>query len=187
MKLILFIFTLFLLSACSSNKGGVYWCGDHPCINKKEKEAYFQKNMIVEKRNFKKEKSKNKNDLEQNIEQAKIKEKKRVLSEKDLLKEAKLNEKQRLKNEKRMLKEAKIREKELLKEEKKLEKKVKNDEKVYSKVSKEKKNIEKDKVINVDLGVVSAKASVSKFTKMKQKIYSKNSSRSYPDINNIPN
>ena len=38
---------------------GVYWCGDHPCINKKEKEAYFKKNMIVEKRNLKKEKSKN--------------------------------------------------------------------------------------------------------------------------------
>ena len=166
MKLILFIFTLFLLNACSSNNSGVYWCGDHPCINKKEKEAYFKKYMIVEKRNLKKEKSKNKNDLEQNIEQAKVKEKKRVISEKDLLKESKLNEKQRLKNEKRMLKEAKIREKELLKEEKKLENKVKNDEKIYSKVITKNKNIENDKVINVDLGVISAKVNVSKFTKM---------------------
>ena len=40
---------------CSAGKG-VYWCGDHPCINKKEKEAYFKKTMIVEVRNYNKDK-----------------------------------------------------------------------------------------------------------------------------------
>ena len=34
-----------IIVGCSSSKG-VYWCGDHPCINKKEREAYFKKNMI---------------------------------------------------------------------------------------------------------------------------------------------
>ena len=38
-----------LLFSCSNNKS-VYWCGDHACINKKEKESFFKKTMIVEKR-----------------------------------------------------------------------------------------------------------------------------------------
>ena len=44
--IIILIFSFFLIS-CSSRKT-VYWCGDHACINKKEKEAYFKKTMIVE-------------------------------------------------------------------------------------------------------------------------------------------
>ena len=39
------IFILFF--GCSNNKT-VYWCGDHACVSKKEKEAYFKKTMIVE-------------------------------------------------------------------------------------------------------------------------------------------
>ena len=42
-----------MIISCSTNKG-VYWCGDHPCINKKEKEAFFEKNMIVEIKDLKK-------------------------------------------------------------------------------------------------------------------------------------
>ena len=38
---------LFALVSCSSNKQ-VFWCGDHECVNKSEKEEYFKKNMIVE-------------------------------------------------------------------------------------------------------------------------------------------
>ena len=44
--------------SCTNNKG-VYWCGDHPCINKEEKEAYFKKTMIVEVKNYNKDKNKN--------------------------------------------------------------------------------------------------------------------------------
>ena len=40
MKNLFFIFILFMVVACNNNKI-VYWCGDHPCINKKEKEALF--------------------------------------------------------------------------------------------------------------------------------------------------
>ena len=47
MKLIFFLIISFLFISCTSNKG-VYWCGDHPCINKKERQAYFKKTMIVE-------------------------------------------------------------------------------------------------------------------------------------------
>ena len=44
--LILLIFSLLLFS-CSNGKR-VYWCGDHACINNKEKESYFKKTMVVE-------------------------------------------------------------------------------------------------------------------------------------------
>ena len=37
---------MLLTTSCGSNKD-VYWCGDHPCLNNKEKKAYF-KNVIVE-------------------------------------------------------------------------------------------------------------------------------------------
>ena len=47
MKTCLFLSIFFFIISCASTKS-VYWCGDHPCINKKEKEAYFKKTMIVE-------------------------------------------------------------------------------------------------------------------------------------------
>ena len=59
MSKILILLIILLITACSTNKG-VYWCGDHPCINKKEKEAYFKKTMIVEVRNFDKKNIKKK-------------------------------------------------------------------------------------------------------------------------------
>ena len=54
MKYIKLVFFCLLLFNCTSNKT-VYWCGDHPCINNKEKKAFFEKNMIVEKRELNKE------------------------------------------------------------------------------------------------------------------------------------
>ena len=53
MKKFFFLIVFFFVLSCSTNKG-VYWCGDHPCINKKEKEAYFEKTMIVEVKNYNK-------------------------------------------------------------------------------------------------------------------------------------
>ena len=41
------LFFLFILLSCTSNKE-VFWCGDHACVNKTEKEEYFKKNMIIE-------------------------------------------------------------------------------------------------------------------------------------------
>ena len=45
-KLLLLVLFLFIYS-CTGNKT-VFWCGDHACINKKEKEAYFKKTLTVE-------------------------------------------------------------------------------------------------------------------------------------------
>ena len=38
-KYLLFFIYIFIIS-CAVNDG-VYWCGDHPCINKKEKEELY--------------------------------------------------------------------------------------------------------------------------------------------------
>ena len=47
MRFIFFIFVLFIISSCAKNEV-VYWCGDHPCVNNKERIAYFKKTMVVE-------------------------------------------------------------------------------------------------------------------------------------------
>ena len=54
MKILFFLLSIFLLFSCSTKKEGVFWCGDHQCINKVEREAYFKKHMIVERKIIKK-------------------------------------------------------------------------------------------------------------------------------------
>ena len=76
MKNSFLLFLAFLLIGCSSSKG-VYWCGDHPCIDKNEKEAYFKKTMIVEVRSLEKYNKKEKTEIEQITKQARLKEKER--------------------------------------------------------------------------------------------------------------
>ena len=62
MKNLFLICILFMIISCSSNKS-VYWCGDHACINKKEKKSYFKKTMIVEIKNLKNKNYKNNSDV----------------------------------------------------------------------------------------------------------------------------
>ena len=47
MRFFLFIIFLFLLS-CSNKVTQVYICGDHPCVNKKERKEYFDNNISIE-------------------------------------------------------------------------------------------------------------------------------------------
>ena len=68
MKKFFFLFIILLIANCSNTKN-VYWCGDHPCINKKEKEAYFKKTMIVEIKDSKNTKHKSKSDIENILQQ----------------------------------------------------------------------------------------------------------------------
>ena len=87
MKNYLFLCVFFLIFSCTNNKS-VYWCGDHPCINNKEKEAYFKKTMIVEVRELKKENNKDISEFGKLLKQAQVDEKKRIMSEKELRKQA---------------------------------------------------------------------------------------------------
>ena len=83
-KKIYFLF-LFFIIACANNQG-VYWCGDHPCINNKEKEAYFKKTMIVEVISDSNKINKKDSEMEILLNQAKVDQKKRILNQKILTK-----------------------------------------------------------------------------------------------------
>ena len=128
MKNLFYLILFFLIIGCSTNKV-VYWCGDHPCINKKEKEAYFTKTMVVEMKELKKTNINNNSEIEKIMQQAKLEEKRRIETEKDLAKQIKKEEKQRIKQEKDLAKQAKLDEKRRIKEEKNLAKQIQKDEK----------------------------------------------------------
>ena len=183
-KYLLFFIFIFNIS-CSVNDG-VYWCGDHPCINKKEKEAYFKKTMIVEMRNYDKNKMKSDSEIEKLLNQAKLDEKKRILTEKELVKKTK-------KEEKELAKQLRLEEKKIIKEEKELAKQLKLDEKKRIKeknkirkvVKLEKKKSNKKKMIKVVSRAENLEISSHKFEGLVKKIMERNSSRPYPEINDI--
>ena len=202
-----FIAAIFVIitTSCSTNKN-VYWCGDHPCINNKEKEAYFKKTMIVEIRELKKDTFKKKTDNQKIIEQAAKKEKIRIKKEKDLLnqekldekikkkrekellKQAKLEEKIRIKNEKKMAKQAEIDKKKRLKAEKELAKEIEVEEKMQTKKNKKitrKENKKAKEVVKLEASVDNVKISLNKFSEIVEKINNRNNLRPYPDINDI--
>ena len=197
MKKVLYFLILFYLTSCSTGKI-TYWCGDHPCINKKEKVSYFKKTGIVEMREINKQDLKAKSELEKIIQQAKLNEKKRINDEKNVLKILKREEKMRIKREKKLEKEAIKSEKQRLKDEKNLEKEAIKKEKKRLKEEKElEKRISKDEKISTNENIIlkkdpveyklfSKKVESSKFADLANQILKRNSTRSFPDINNIP-
>ena len=192
-------FLLLMIISCSNNKG-VYWCGDHPCINKKEKEAYFKKTMIVEIKKLDKKDKKSNSEIEKIIQQAKADEKKRIKKEKNLAQEAKLEEKRRIKEQKALKKQAKLEEKRRIKEQKALEKQAKlkkkrsieEEKNLAKKIKHDEKKIIKEKKIKpkqsakVESQINDATIDSSNFNKLVEKIINKNTPRDYPDINDIP-
>ena len=173
--LILLIFSL-LVFACSNGKR-VYWCGDHACINNKEKEAYFKKTMIVEIRELSKQNKKSKSELEIIKKQAGLEQKKEIKNEKELAKQVRLDKKRRIKEEKELAKQVRLEEKKIIKDEKKsYKKKVLNTE-----------NAPLKKEIVVNTGIARINISSTEFKELVEKITNKNMFRPYPNINDIPN
>ena len=195
MKIFFFLFILLLTISCGSNKG-VYWCGDHPCINKKEKEAYFKKNMVVEMRSAKKTDYKNNSEIKQLMQEAEGKEKIRIkndkssskqvkLEEKKLAKQIELEEKRQIKEEKKLAKQIELEEKRQIKEEKKLAKQIKLEEKKQNK--KKKKSSIKKIDGNNEKQLKKTEINLSEFSEIVEKITRKNAIKAYPDINDIAN
>ena len=177
MRFFIIISFILLISGCSNVKK-TYWCGDHPCINKKERKAYFKKNKVLEIKEVNKKNKKEISDLDKIIKQAHLNEKKRIKDEKILKKEAKLEKKRKIKEQKKLAKLAREEQKKKLKKQKKQVKKTKiTNKKSYIK---KKPNIQKDKNIQSQI-------EVTDFEKIVNMIKEKNMSKSYPDINNIPN
>ena len=191
--LILLIFSL-LLFACSNGKR-VYWCGDHACINNKEKEAYFKKTMIVEIKELSKQNKKSKSELEIIKKQAGLEQKKEIKNEKELAKQARLDEKRRMKEEKELAKQARLDEKRRMKEEKELTKQVLLEEikiiKEEKKSSKKKilktENVPLEKEVIINTGTARINISSTEFKELVEKITKKNMFKPYPNINAIPN
>ena len=215
MKKYLIIPLFFLIISCSQKKG-VYWCGDHPCINNKEKEAYFKKTMIVEIKDYNKNKIEKDSEIKKILDQAKIDEEERIFSEKELKKKNKieekelakqieLEEKRRIKEEKELAKQIELEEKRRIKEEKELAKQIELEEKRRIKEEKElakqiklegkksneivkieEKKSSKKELSENVLEVENNEISEKKFDDLVKKIIKRNNSRSYPEINDIP-
>jgi len=197
MKTLLYLIILFIITSCSTDKDS-YWCGDHACINNKEKEAYFKKTMIVEIKNLEKKTSKNNSEIakilqqvqkgekkrikEKNMaKQAKLEDKRKKMEEKNMAKQAKLEDKRKKKEEKNMAKQAKLEDKRKKKEEKYLTKQIEPDEARI--IKKEKKTSIQS--VNINAGIESPATISTSFNKLVEKITKKNIFRPYPDINDI--
>ena len=191
--LILLIFSL-LVFACSNGKR-VYWCGDHACINNKEKEAYFKKTMIVEIRELSKQNKKSKSELEIIKKQAGLEQKKEIKNEKELAKQVRLDKKRRIKEEKELAKQVRLDKKRRIKEEKELAKQVrleekkiiKEEKKSYKKKILKTENVPLEKEIVINTGIARINISSNEFKELVEKITNKNMFKPYPNINDIPN
>ncbi len=191
--LILLIFSL-LVFACSNGKR-VYWCGDHACINNKEKEAYFKKTMIIEIRDLSKQNKKSKSELEIIKKQAGLEQKKEIKNEKELAKQVRLDKKRRIKEEKELAKQVRLDKKRRIKEEKELTKQVrleekkiiKEEKKSYKKKILKTENVPLEKEIVINTGIARIDISSNEFKELVEKITNKNMFRPYPNINDIPN
>ena len=198
MKNIIFLCFLLVITNCARSNV-VYWCGDHPCINKKEKEAYFKKTMIVEVKEINKKRNKDISDIDlikkragieddselNNIkststesftEESRDEKRKRIKKQKELAKQARLDEKRRIKHEKELAKQSRLEEKKRLKNEKKLAKKERSEKKKYPK---------KEKIKIADKNVTLTNSD-DDFNKLVEKVIKRNKSKSFPDINDIP-
>ena len=186
------LFFLLVLLSCSSNKE-VFWCGDHACINKAEKEEFFQNNMIVEVRKIGKKENKEYSKVNEVINQGKLNKDNLAADENGKIKLSKSEKKQRIKDEKQLSRQLLKQKRQRIKDEKKLAKELKKEEKkrnknkdvknkVYS-IKKTKKVVKKP-LINKS-NVVSSVNDKSglKFVDLVKKIKEKSYAKSFPNIN----
>ena len=163
MKNLFYLFIFIVLVSCSTSKF-VYWCGDHPCINKKEKEAHFKKTMIVEMKELKDEKFKNNSEIEKITQLPTFEKKNKIKEEKKLSKLAKLEENRRIKQEKELSKLVELDEKKIIKK--------------NTKISKQK--------VSIVTAFENITIASNEFKKLADRITKNNSFRPYPNINDIP-
>ena len=161
MKYIVIFILLFLIFSCS-NVRKVYLCGDHECVDSKERETYFKKTMSVEVKNLKNKKK--------NSSQIELIKKKAGLSDEAYEEESNnlntaewANNKQKRKDEKKIAKKALKDEKKRIKEEKRLFKKnIKEQEKKAEQEKKiAKKKIDEEKKVVINTGFINATLSSS--------------------------
>ncbi len=181
MKYLIFLIFPFLFFACSTGKK-VYWCGDHACINNKEKETYFKKTMIVEIRELDKKDKESKSGIDIIKKQFDLENKKKIKEEKKSAKQTHLGEKRKIKEEKELAKQARLAEKKRIKEEKELAKQVSLEEKKIDKVKKKlsikkaqkAENVPLEKEIEISTSIAKIDISSNEFNDLIKKITKKN-------------
>ena len=194
MKYLILLILSLLVFACSNGKR-VYWCGDHACINNKEKEAYFKKTMIIEIRDLSKQNKKSKSELEIIKKQAGLEQKKEIKNEKELAKQVRLDKKRRIKEEKELAKQVRLDKKRRIKEENELTKQVrleekkiiKEEKKSYKKKVLKTENVPLEKEIVINTAIARINIYSNEFKELVEKITNKNMFRPYPNINDTPN
>ena len=209
-KKILLIFTLCSLLSCQ-NTNHVYWCGDHECINNKEKDEYFKKTMIVEIRNTKKNEKNRISDFEKISSEASNNNFKKIINKNEKTKNAFEDDLvKKMESEKKIsMNEITIDDTEI-QEELEAETMAINQEKLSKNESITSNNIEiLEKKVNeitaeknsecekLDSCVqsnydtksskVNSTSNVSKFEETLSKINKKNETKDFPDINNTDN
>ena len=148
MKFIVILSILFLVS-CSSGKK-VFICGDRECINKKEAETYFAKNLSLEIKIYKDKKVKTYDLVKLNTDDNYKKENLNngvKMDSRALSKKKRETIKKKLADEKKLVKLKKKQEKQRLKDLKKIQNQKKIEQKKLAKIKlkKEKKKLQKEK------------------------------------------
>ena len=182
MKYFLYFLFVVLLVGCNNNKK-VYWCGDHACVNKSEKEAFFKKTMIVEVRNI------SKNNKDKKLSNIELIKKEFSIEDESKVNEKKLSKlpqnKELSKSEKRRIaKNIKLEKKRKIKEEKIIAKRKYKEEKERLKKAKAlaKKSKKKDSK-KVTFGSNGLTIDSVTFKKLVEKVKTQNVNKPYPDIN----
>jgi len=176
MRIYKYFAIIFFIISCSPNKG-VYWCGDHACANNKEKESYFKKTMIVEVRNSDNDNGKILSTNEIILNQSESAEKKTIINDEKFNQKIKNEEKQMEENEKLIEKLIELQEEKRAN----LEREIKAEN---QKLSMEKKEQLTSSSFAKVLEIKEIKS--KNFEEIVEKILIRNSSRSYPKINDIP-
>ena len=171
-----------------SNQKKVYWCGDHACINKKERKLYFEKTMTVEVVKSSDKQKKNKSEISEIIKEVYQENKKEIKGEKELAKQVRLEEKRRAKEEKELAKQVRLEEKRRAKEEKELAKQVRLEEKRRAKEEKvllTNKSLKNKKPPKIKSVSSNTEFPVDNFNDLVKKVTEKNMIKPYPNINVI--
>ena len=185
MKKYIYLLLFTFIISCSSNKG-VYWCGDNACADKKEKEAYFKKTMIVEVRNLDKNNNEKISMNEKILNQDKSSKKKIIISSTEpdedlniIEEQIEIQEKEMAIKEKELQEQIEIHEKEMAKKEKELERQINPSER-------EESNPKEETPFSFAKVVENNDIKSKNFDELVEKILIRNSTRSYPKINDIP-
>ena len=176
-----------MLFSCSNSKS-VYWCGDHACINKKEKEAFFKKTMIVEKRELNEDNKLSKSEKNKILQQIRLEEKER----KELVRQVRLEEEEIIDEDKEQTQKIRLEEKRetndmysvanrmKLRQAHKERKKLKRQARLEKKAKlKDQKSITKEKTSNIESPSLEQNESISGFDELTEKIIMENNFK-YP-------